>query len=76
MRFGGGTLLSGYGFVVGDVGGVLAGVGSKFLLRDCDVDVIEEVECEGFNFFEIIVVVSEGLEFRFSAVESIEFMSS
>ena len=70
MRFGGGALLSGYGFVVGDVGGVLAGVGSKFLFCGGDVDVIEEIEGEGFNFFEIVVVVSEGLELGFSAVES------
>ena len=74
LCFGGGTLLSGYGFVVGDVGGILAGVGSKLLFRGCNVDVVKEVECEGFDFFEIIVVVSEGLEFGFSAVESIEFM--
>ena len=44
MRLGGGTLLSGYDLVVGYVGGVLAGIGSKFLFRDCDVDVIEEIE--------------------------------
>ena len=73
MRFGGGTLLSGYGFVVGDVGGVLAGVGSKFLFGGCDVDVVKEIERECLNLFEIIVVVSESLELGFSAVESIEF---
>ena len=72
LRFCGGTFLSGYGFVVGDIGGVLAGVGSQFLFCGGDVDVVEEIECEGFNFFEIVVVVSEGLEFGFSAVESME----
>ena len=64
--------MSGYSSVVGDVGGVLAGVGSKFLFCGCDVDVVEEIECEGFNFLEIVVVVSEGLELGFSAVESME----
>ena len=67
--------MSGYGFVVGYVGSVLAGVGSKFLFRRCDVDVIEKIEREGFNVFEVIVVISEGLELGFSAVESVEFMS-
>ena len=75
LRFGRGTLLSGYGFVVGYVGSVLAGMGSKFLFRGCDVDVIEEIEREGFNVFEVVVVVSEGLKLGFSAVESVEFMS-
>ena len=75
MRFGGGTLLSGYDFVIGYVGGVLAGIRSEFLFCDCDVDVIEEIEREGLNFFEVVVVVPEGLELGFSAVESIEFMS-
>lgn len=75
MRFGGGTLLSGYGFVVGDVGGVLAGVGSKFLFCNCDVDIIKEIEREGFNLFEIVVIVAESLELGFSAVESIEIIS-
>ncbi len=67
--------MSGYDFVVGYAGGIFPGVGSKFLFRGCDVDVIEEIEREGFNFFEVVVVVSEGLELGFSAVESIELMS-
>ncbi len=67
--------MSGYDFVVGYVGGVLASIGSKFLFRDRDVDVIEEIERECFNFFEVVVVVSKGLELGFSAVESIEFMN-
>lgn len=75
MRFGRRTLLGGYDFVVGYVRGVLAGIRSKFLFRGWDINVIEEIEREGFNFFEVVVVVSEGLEFGFSAIESIEFMS-
>ena len=75
MRLGGGTLLSGYDFVVGYASGVLACVRSKFFFRGCDIDVVKEVEREGFNFFEVVVVGSEGLELGFSAIESIEIMS-
>ena len=67
--------MSRYDFVVGYGGSVLAGIGSKFLFCGCDVDVIEEIERESLNFFEVVVVVSEGLELGFSAVESIGFMS-
>lgn len=59
------------GFVLRDVGGVLFFVGGEFGFGGGDVDVVDEVEGEGFDFFEVVVVVEEGVEFGFASVESV-----
>lgn len=58
--------------VAGDGGGVLGGVGGELGFGGGDVDVVEEVEGQGLDFFEVVVVVEEGVEFVLSAVEAFE----
>ncbi len=48
----------------------MRGVGGEFGFGLGDVDVVEEVEGQGFDFFEIVVVGEEGGEFLLAAVEA------
>ena len=58
------------GLIFGDGAGVLFGVGGEFGFRRGDVDIVEEIEGEGFDLFEVVVVGEEGGEFFLAAVES------
>ncbi len=46
------------------------GVGGEFGFGGRDVDVVDQVGGHGFDVFEVVVVVEEGVEFGLAAVES------
>ena len=75
LRFGFGVNVD--AFFVGEIsvardrGAVFGGVGGDFPLGFFDVGTIDEVESEDFDFFKIVVVVSEGFEFFLSTIEPI-----
>ena len=57
--------------VARDCGAVFGGVGGDFPFGFFDVGVIDEIESEDFDFFEVVVVVSEGFEFFLPTIETI-----
>ena len=63
--------LGGEVFVLGDGAGVLGGVVCEDSFGAGDVDIVEEIEGQGFGFFEVVVVVEEGVEFGFSSIEAV-----
>ena len=48
----------------------MGGVGGKFGFGLGDVDVVEKVEGQGFDFFEVVIVGKEGGKFLLAAVEA------
>ena len=55
--------------VARDRGAVFGGVGGYFPLSFFDVGTVDEVESEDFDFFKVVVVISEGFEFFLPTIE-------
>ena len=50
---------------------MIRGIGSELFLAFFDVGPVDKVESQDLDFFEVVIVVAEGLKFFLTAVEAV-----